>query len=66
MGWIHVAWINVDAVIDTLFIRQRFTQINDEDMLKPSAIAETYWHPHTRTPVPGRSISMCVHFKEKF
>lgn len=41
---IHVAYINVDGAIDTPFIRQRFTSIKDEDMLKPSAIAETYWH----------------------
>jgi NAD(P)-dependent dehydrogenase (short-subunit alcohol dehydrogenase family) len=41
---IHVAWINIDGAIDTPFIRQRFPQIRDEDMLKPSAIAETYWH----------------------
>jgi hypothetical protein len=25
-------------------IRQRFPQIKDEDVLKPSAIADTYWH----------------------
>jgi NAD(P)-dependent dehydrogenase (short-subunit alcohol dehydrogenase family) len=41
---IHVAWINVDGAIDTPFIRQRFPQIKDEDMLNPSAIADTYWH----------------------
>jgi NAD(P)-dependent dehydrogenase (short-subunit alcohol dehydrogenase family) len=41
---IHVAYVNVDGAIDTPFIRQRFSAIKDEDMLKPSAIAETYWH----------------------
>ncbi len=41
---IHVAYINVDGAIDMPFIRQRFPQIKDEDMLKPSAIAENYWH----------------------
>ena len=41
---IHVAYINVDGAIDTPFIRQRFTSVKDEDMLKPSAIADTYWH----------------------
>lgn len=41
---IHVAWINIDGAIDTPLIRERFSQIKDEDMLKPSAIAETYWH----------------------
>ncbi len=41
---IHVAYVNIDGAIDTPFIRQRFPSIKEEDMLKPSAIAETYWH----------------------
>jgi NAD(P)-dependent dehydrogenase (short-subunit alcohol dehydrogenase family) len=41
---IHVAYVNVDGAIDMPFIRQRFPDIKDEDMLKPSAIADAYWH----------------------
>jgi NAD(P)-dependent dehydrogenase (short-subunit alcohol dehydrogenase family) len=41
---IHVAWINVDGVIDIPGRRERFPQFKDEDLLKPDAIAETYWH----------------------
>lgn len=41
---VHVAYVNVDGAIDMPFIRQRFPQIKDEDLLKPSAIAETFWH----------------------
>lgn len=41
---IHVAYINVDGAIDMPAIRQRFPNLTDEDMLKPSAIAESYWH----------------------
>lgn len=41
---IHVAYINVDGVIDTPSVRERFASLKEEDMLKPSAIAETYWH----------------------
>jgi len=41
---IHVAYINVDGAIDMPAIRQRFPNLADEDMLKPSAIAESYWH----------------------
>jgi NAD(P)-dependent dehydrogenase (short-subunit alcohol dehydrogenase family) len=41
---IHVAYVNIDGAIDMPFIRERFPQIKDEDMLKPDAIAETYWH----------------------
>lgn len=41
---IHVAYINVDGAIDMSAIRQRFPNLKAEDMLKPSAIANTYWH----------------------
>lgn len=41
---IHVAWINVDGVIDIPGRRERFPQFKEEDLLKPDAIAETYWH----------------------
>ncbi len=41
---IHVAYVNVDGAIDMPFIRERFPNIKDENMLKPPAIAETYWH----------------------
>lgn len=41
---IHVAWVNVDGVIDIPRTRERFPQLRDEDLLKPDAIAETYWH----------------------
>ncbi len=41
---IPVAWINVDGVIDIPGIRERYPQFKDEDLLKPDAIAETYWH----------------------
>ena len=41
---IHAAWINVDGVIDIPRTRERFPQFKDEDLLKPDAIAETYWH----------------------
>jgi NAD(P)-dependent dehydrogenase (short-subunit alcohol dehydrogenase family) len=41
---IHVAYINVDGAIDMPAIRQRFPNLKEEDMLKPAAIAETYWY----------------------
>jgi NAD(P)-dependent dehydrogenase (short-subunit alcohol dehydrogenase family) len=41
---IHVAYINVDGAIDMPAIRQRFPNLKEEDMLKPAAIADTYWH----------------------
>jgi len=52
---IHVTWINVDGAIDMPAIHDRFPQLKDEDILKPSAIADTYWHlAHQETPAPGR------------
>lgn len=41
---IHVGYINIDGPIDMPTIRQRFPNLDEEDLLKPSAIADTYWH----------------------
>lgn len=41
---IHVAWVNIDGGIDIPRVRERYRQFKDEDLLKPDAIAETYWH----------------------
>jgi NAD(P)-dependent dehydrogenase (short-subunit alcohol dehydrogenase family) len=41
---IHVAYINIDGPIDMPFIRQRMPDAREEDLLKPAAVAETYWH----------------------
>jgi NAD(P)-dependent dehydrogenase (short-subunit alcohol dehydrogenase family) len=63
---IHVAWINIDGAIDTPFIRRRFPQIRDEDMLKPSAIADTYWHLAHQHPSAWTLDIDVRPFKEKF
>lgn len=39
---VHVAHINIDGVID--IPGRSFPGLKPEDMLKPDAIAETYWH----------------------
>lgn len=41
---IHVAWINIDGGIDIPRVRRGNPRFNDEDLLKPDAIADTYWH----------------------
>jgi NAD(P)-dependent dehydrogenase (short-subunit alcohol dehydrogenase family) len=41
---IHVAYVNVDGAIDMPFIRQLRPELQKDDLLAPSAIAETYWH----------------------
>jgi NAD(P)-dependent dehydrogenase (short-subunit alcohol dehydrogenase family) len=63
---IHVAWINIDGAIDTPLIRERFPQIKDEDMLKPSAIAETYWHLAHQDPSAWTLDIDVRPFKERF
>jgi NAD(P)-dependent dehydrogenase (short-subunit alcohol dehydrogenase family) len=63
---IHVAYVNVDGAIDTPFIRQRFADIKDEDMLKPDAIAETYWHLAHQDPSSWTQELDVRPFKEKF
>ncbi len=63
---IHVAYINIDGAIDMPFIHQLRPQLKPEDMLAPSAIAESYWH------VAHQDRSAWTHemdlrpFKEKF
>ncbi len=63
---IHVAYVNVDGAIDTPFIRQRFADIKNEDMLKPDAIAETYWHLAHQDPSSWTQELDVRPFKEKF
>ena len=41
---IHVAYINVDGPIDNQRTRERIPAAADDDLLKPAAIAEAYWH----------------------
>jgi NAD(P)-dependent dehydrogenase (short-subunit alcohol dehydrogenase family) len=41
---IHVAYVNIDGAIDMPFIHRLRPELAKEDMLDPSAIAETYWH----------------------
>jgi hypothetical protein len=63
---IHVAWINVDGAIDMPAIRERFPQLKEDDMLKPSAIADTYWHLAHQDPSAWTLDIDVRPFKEKF
>lgn len=63
---IHVAWVNVDGVIDIPGRRERFPQLKEEDLLKPDAIAETYWHlAHQDRSAWSQELELRP-FKEKF
>jgi len=63
---IHIAWINVDGAIDMPLIHQRFPQLKDEYLLKPSAIADTYWHLAHQDPSAWTLDIDVRPFKEKF
>jgi NADP-dependent 3-hydroxy acid dehydrogenase YdfG len=63
---IHVAWINVDGVIDIPGRRERFAQLKEEDLLKPEAIAETYWHLAHQDRSAWTTELEVRPFKEKF
>jgi len=41
---VHVAWINIDGGIDIPRVRRGNPHFKDDDLLKPDAIADTYWH----------------------
>ncbi len=63
---IHVAWINVDGAIDMPAIHEHFPQLKEQDMLKPSAIADTYWHLAHQDPSAWTLDIDVRPFKEKF
>jgi len=63
---IHVAYVNVDGAIDMPAIRKMAPSLKEEDLLKPSAIAETYWHlAHQDRSAWSHEIDVRP-FKEKF
>ena len=41
---VHVAYILIDAVIDTPAMRERFPEASNDFFMKPSAIADELWH----------------------
>ncbi|MGC1676900.1 MAG: SDR family NAD(P)-dependent oxidoreductase [Candidatus Binataceae bacterium] len=61
---IHVAWINVDGVID--IPGRAIPGFKPEDLLDPAAIAETYWHLAHQHPSAWTMELEVRPFKEKF
>src|SRR5712671_647370 len=43
---IHVAYVLVDAVIDTAAMRKRFPEASNVFLVKPSAVADELWNPN--------------------
>jgi NAD(P)-dependent dehydrogenase (short-subunit alcohol dehydrogenase family) len=63
---IHVAYVNVDGMIDMPAVRSQMASIKDEDLLKPAAIAEAYWHLANQDPSAWTQELDVRPFKEKF
>lgn len=61
---VHVAHVNVDGVID--IPGRSFPGLKPEDMLKPDAIAETYWHLAHQDRSAWTMEAEVRPFKEKF
>jgi NAD(P)-dependent dehydrogenase (short-subunit alcohol dehydrogenase family) len=63
---IHVAYVNVDGMIDMPAVRSQMGSVKDEDLLKPAAIAEAYWHLANQDPSAWTQELDVRPFKEKF
>jgi len=63
---IHVAYVNVDGMIDMPHVRSQMPSVKDEDLLKPAAIAEAYWHLANQDPSAWTQELDVRPFKEKF
>jgi NADP-dependent 3-hydroxy acid dehydrogenase YdfG len=63
---IHVAYVNVDGAIDMPLVRQFLPQAKDEDLLKPSAIADAFWFLAHQDPSAWSHELEVRPFKEKF
>jgi NAD(P)-dependent dehydrogenase (short-subunit alcohol dehydrogenase family) len=63
---IHVAYVNVDGAIDMPIVRQFLPHLTDEDLLKPSAIADAFWYlAHQDRSAWSHELDVRP-FKEKF
>ena len=63
---VHVAYVNIDGPIDMPFIHRLRPDLQPEDMLRPSAIAETYWHLAHQDPSAWTQEVDLRPFKERF
>jgi NAD(P)-dependent dehydrogenase (short-subunit alcohol dehydrogenase family) len=63
---IHIAYVNVDGIIDIPHIRTRMPSLKNEDLLQPAAIAEAYWSLANQHPSAWTQELDVRPFKEKF
>jgi len=63
---IHVAYVNVDGGIDMPLLRKSRPEAKDEDLLKPSAIADAFWYLAHQDPSAWTHELAVRPFTEKF
>ena len=63
---VHVAYVNVDGAIDMPVVRQFLPNLKDEDLLKPAAIADTFWFLAHQDPSAWSHEIDVRPFKERF
>jgi NAD(P)-dependent dehydrogenase (short-subunit alcohol dehydrogenase family) len=63
---VHVAYVNVDGAIDMPVVRQFLPNLQDEDLLKPSAIADAFWYLAHQDPSAWSHEIDVRPFKERF
>jgi NADP-dependent 3-hydroxy acid dehydrogenase YdfG len=63
---IHVAYVNVDGAIDMPTVRQFLPNVQDDDLLKPSAIADAFWFLAHQDPSAWTHEMDVRPFKERF
>lgn len=63
---VHVAYVNVDGAIDMPAVRQFLPHLEDEDLLKPAAIADAFWYLAHQDPSAWSHELDVRPFKEKF
>jgi len=63
---VHVAYVNIDGAIDMPFIHKLRPDLKSEDMLRPDAIAESFWHVAHQDPSAWTQELDLRPFKEKF
>ncbi len=63
---IHVAYVNVDGGIDMPLLRELRPNVRDEELLKPSAIADAFWYLAHQDPSAWTHELDVRPFTEKF
>jgi NAD(P)-dependent dehydrogenase (short-subunit alcohol dehydrogenase family) len=63
---VHVGYVNVDGAIDMPVVRQHLSHLKDEDLLKPSAIADAFWFLAHQDPSAWTHEIDVRPFKENF